>query len=116
LPYAPPLGYCGADRSHPKEVFYQTTKQTSDGVLRFRLYDAQADEIHVVVWNSGRASQEWTASLPAGPANAWGSVTSVTIPASAFSAKGRNVIGFVCTGSYPDWRTWGVRDVTLTSP
>jgi hypothetical protein len=116
LPYAEPLGYCGADRSHPKEVFYQTTKQEGDRVLRFRLYDAQADEVSLCVWNARVPDAEWTMKLPAGPAKSWGEVRSVTIPAAALTAQGRNVIGFVAKGAFPDWQTWGVRDVTLSTP
>ncbi len=119
LPYAAPLGRCGADRSHPKEVFFQTTKQNGDRVLRFRLFDAQAGEITVHVWNGQHPNAEWTNSnqpLRAGPAKKWGAVVSVTIPASALSAKGRNVVGFVADGAYPNWHRWGVRDVTLGAP
>ena len=49
LPSAERLGYCSADRTHPKEVFYETTGQAGDRVLRFRLYDVQADEVRLVV-------------------------------------------------------------------
>ena len=45
LPSAERLGYCGADRTHPKEVFYETAKQKGDRVLRFRLFDVQVDEV-----------------------------------------------------------------------
>ncbi len=38
------------------------------------------------------------------------------IPAAALKPRARNVIGFVARGDYPNWRTWGVREVTLSSP
>jgi len=107
LPAAVPLGYCGADRSHPKEAFYETAGQTGDRVLRFRLYDVQADEVRLVV--------NWTdmGPLAAGPVKAWSRVRTVTLPASLLEPGARNVIGFVARGDYPDWRRWGVRDVSL---
>jgi hypothetical protein len=110
LPSATRLGYCGADRTHPKEVFYQTGAQDGDRVLRFRLFDAQTDEVRLVV--------NWAdfGPLPAGPARHWSGLVSVTIPASALKPRSRNVIGFVAKGAYPSWQRWGVRDVTLETP
>jgi hypothetical protein len=110
LPYAAPMGYCGLERTHPKEVFYQTGGQKGDHVLRFRLFDVQADEVRLVVnWQD-------LGPLVAGPLKAWSGVRSVTVPASALKAKTRNVIGFVARGSYPGWQRWGVRDVSLVTP
>ena len=110
LPYAARLGYCAADRTHPKEVFYQTSGQAGERVLRFRLYDVQASEVRLVVnWQD-------MGKLPAGAAKKWSPFREVTIPASALKAKSRNVIGFVARGTYGNWSTWGVRDVTLTAP
>ena len=110
LPAAVPLGYCGADRSHPKEAFYETAGQTGDRVLRFRLYDVQADEVRLVV--------NWTdmGPLAAGPVKAWSRVRTVTLPAALLKPGARNVIGFVARGDYPAWRRWGVRDVSLAAP
>jgi hypothetical protein len=110
LPYAAPLGYCAADRSHPKEVFYEADGQKGDRVLRFRLYDAQADEVRLVVnWRD-------MGPLAAGPVKKWSPYQMVTIPADALKPKARNVIGFVARGEYPKWQRWGVRDVTLAAP
>ena len=110
LPFAARLGYCGADRTHPKEVFYETTGQEGDRVLRFRLYDVQADEVRLLV--------NWQDVGPraAGPVKAWSAVRRVTIPASLLKPTGRNVIGFVARGEYPAWQRWGVRDVTIAAP
>lgn len=106
LGYLAPLG----DVAHPKEVFLQAGPQDGERILRFRLYDAQADEVHVIVnWNDlGRA--------PAGPAGAWSDVIELPVPAADLDASGRNVIGFVARGTYPAWQTWGVRDVQLVTP
>ena len=110
LPFAAPLGYCGADRTHPKEVFYETTKQKGDRVLRFRLFDVQADEVHLWVnWQDAGA-------LPAGPVRKWSPFRTVTIPAALLDPKKRNVIGFVARGDYPTWQRWGVRDVSIAAP
>lgn len=110
LPFAPPLGHCGADRTHPKEAFYEVAGQEGDRVLHFRLYDLQAGEVRLVVnWQD-------MGPLRAGPARAWTKVRAVPIPAAALRPRARNVIGFVAGGDYPSWRTWGVREVTLSSP
>jgi hypothetical protein len=79
-------------------------------VLRFRLYDAQAGEVRLVVnWKD-------MGPLEAGPAKKWSPFVTVTIPAAALKPKARNVIGFVARGDYPKWQTWGVRDVTIAAP
>jgi hypothetical protein len=110
LPYAAPLGYCSSDRTHPKEVFYETTGQDGDRVLRFRLYDVQADEVRLVVnWQDA-------GPLAAGPVKAWSRARTVTIPASLLKPTARNVIGFVARGDFPTWQRWGVRDVTIAAP
>ncbi len=110
LPFATPMGFCGADRTHPKEVFYETSGQGGDRVLRFRLFDAQAREVRLLVnWRD-------LGPLAAGPVKKWSRVRSVTIPASALKPRARNVIGFVARGGYPVWQRWGVRDVRLAAP
>ena len=110
LPFAAPLGYYGGDRTHPKEVFYETTGQKGDRVLRFRLFDVQGDEVRLVVnWQD-------TGPLDAGPVKAWSRFRTVTIPASMLKPRARNVIGFVARGEFPAWHRWGVRDVTLSTP
>jgi hypothetical protein len=110
LPFAAPLGYCSADRTHPKEVFYETVGQDGDRVLRFRLYDVQADEVRLLVnWKDAGA-------LAAGPVKKWSALRRVTIPAALLNPRARNVIGFVARGDFPAWQRWGVRDVTLTAP
>jgi len=110
LPFAAPLGYCGADRTHPKEVFYETAGQKGDRVLRFRLFDVQADEVRLLVnWQDA-------GPLDAGPVKGWSGFRNVTIPASMLKPRARNVIGFVARGEFPAWQRWGVRDVTLSAP
>ena len=110
LPFAAPLGYCAADRKHPKEVFYQTGGQKGDRVLRFRLYDAQEAEVRLVVnWKD-------MGPLEAGPGKKWSPFRTVTIPGAMLKTKARNVIGFVARGQYPKWQRWGVRDVTIAAP
>lgn len=110
LPYATPLGYCAADRTHPKEAFYETGGQKGDKVLRFRLYDVQAGEVRLVVnWKD-------MGPLAAGPAKRWSPYQTVTIPAAALKPRARNSIGFVARGEYPKWQRWGVRDVTIAAP
>jgi hypothetical protein len=110
LPSADRLGYCSADRTHPKEVFYETGGQEGDRVLRFRLYDMQAGEVRLVVnWQD-------LGPLAAGPLKTWSDVRTVTLPASLLEPTGRNVIGFVARGDFPSWHRWGVRDVAIDAP
>ncbi len=109
LPYAPALGNCPQDTTHPKEVFYTAKGATAERVLHFRLWDVQADEVRLVVnWQDAGA-------LDAGPKGKWSGVRSIAIPASMLDKK-RNVIGFVAKGDAPDWQRWGVRDVSLVAP
>jgi len=106
--YLPAVGNCPSERTHPKEAFYQTTGQNGPRVLSYRLYDAQAGEVRLLVnWKS-------VATLPAGPAKKWTTVRSLTIPAGYWNATGANVIGFVAKGDLGAWSVWGVRAVTLT--
>ena len=79
-------------------------------MLRFRLYDVQADEVRLVVnWQD-------LGPLAAGPLKAWSRTRSVTIPASLLKPRARNVIGFVARGEFPRWQRWGVRSVRLSTP
>jgi hypothetical protein len=108
--YAPPLGNCPGDSTHPKEVFYQAQKQDSERILHFRLWDVQAGEVRLLVnWQDAGA-------LDPGPKGKWSRLRSLAIPASMLNAKGRNVVGFVARGDAPHWQRWGVRDLTLVKP
>ena len=79
-------------------------------MLSYRLYDAQAGEVRLLVnWKS-------VATLPAGPKKKWTRLRSLTIPAAVWNADGANVIGFVAKGDFGAWSVWGVRAVTLTVP
>lgn len=106
----PAVGNCPGEHTHPKEVFYQTTGQNGARVLTYRLYDAQAGEVRLLVnWKA-------VATLPAGPARKWTKLRSLTIPAAVWNAGGTNIIGFVAKGEFGAWSVWGVRAVTLTAP
>jgi len=108
--YLPAVGNCPGEHTHPKEVFYQTTGQNGPRVLSYRLYDAQAGEVRLLVnWKT-------VATLPAGPKKKWTKLRSLTIPAGDWSATGANIIGFVAKGDFGAWSVWGVRALTLTVP
>jgi hypothetical protein len=109
LPYAPGLGNCPADTTHPKEVFYTAAGASAERILHFRLWDVQAGEVRLVInWRDAGA-------LDRGPKGKWSGVRSLAIPASMLS-KSRNVIGFVAKGDAPHWQRWGVRDVSFVAP
>jgi len=106
--WARPLGRIPkGDRTHPKEVFYETGGIAAGTRLRYRVYDCQQGEVRLLVnWHDiGR--------LPTGRRNGWTGLRTVTLPAKVLNTNGRNVITFVARGSDPDWSTWGVRDVAL---
>ena len=95
----------GGDRSHPKEVFFRTGGRSGGATLRFDGYAIQAHEVTVLVnWHrvaDVRATgQGWAARR-------------LEIPARWLRSGRSNTIGFVADGRYPDWRVWGVRDVSL---
>jgi hypothetical protein len=108
--FTAPLGNLPGERGHPKEVFYQAPAQDGERVLRFRVYDVQADEVRLLV------NWQVVGVLKAGPGGAWSGRRSLRIPASALHANSRNVIGFVARGAYPKWHAWGVRGVALVTP
>ena len=82
LPFAARLGYCGADRTHPKEVFYTIAGQKGDKVLHFRLYDVQAGEVRLLVnWKDA-------GPLAAGPLKRWSRTRSVDDPGVDAQADG----------------------------
>jgi len=107
--YTAPLGNCRQDSTHPKEVFFTAAGQDGDRVLRLRLWDVQADELRLIVnWRE-------VLTFVGGPKDSWTKVRTVKIPAKLWHASGHNVIGIVARGDAPDWRRWGVRDLTLSA-
>jgi len=95
------------DRTHPKEIFYETTSLAAGTRLRYRVFDCQKGEVRVLVnWLDAGA-------LPAGPRKKWTKLRTFKLPSKALKATGRNVIGFVARGTFPDWTTWGVRAVSF---
>jgi hypothetical protein len=95
------------DKTHPKEVFYETKRLAAGTKVRFRAFDCQKGEVRLLV--------NWVDAgpIPAGPKNKWSAVRTVTLPAKALRTTGRNVIAFVARGTFPAWTTWGVRNVTF---
>ena len=76
--------------------------------LSFEAFDAQAGEVSVWLnWNK-------IADVTATSDTAWGPSQSVVIPDKYLNDTADNYIQFVATGDFPNWRTWGVRNVSLT--
>jgi hypothetical protein len=95
------------DRTHPKEVFYETTRLAAGTKVRYRVFDCQKGEVRLLVnWVDAGA-------LPPGPKGRWSPVRSLVLPTKALRSTGRNVIGFVARGTFPRWTTWGVRNVSF---
>jgi hypothetical protein len=46
-------------------------------------------------------------------AGKWSRLRTRTIDDSWIEDSGTNFISFVAAGDYPDWSTWGVRDVAV---
>jgi hypothetical protein len=106
--YQPPLGNVpGADRSHPKEVFYRLAAVGGDRILRFEAFDVAAGEVSILV--NWQPLADVTPTLP----SLWSEQRSVVIPDALLRNVGNNVISFQASGDYPDWSEWGVRAVSL---
>ena len=106
--YLPALGNIpGADQSHPKEVFYRAGPTEGARVLRYEAYDVDAGE--VAVWVNWRRLEAVPPTLP----DSWSEPRVLVLPDSWLRDDDRNVIAFVADGSFPNWRQWGVRRVSL---
>jgi hypothetical protein len=105
LPFTEPLGYLPeGDRTHPAEVFFAVAPLLGPRTLNFEAFDLQPGEVELVV--------NWQYLGPVPAADGWAPHT-VLIPDEALRDARPNVVGFVSTASYPDWRDWGVRNVSI---
>jgi hypothetical protein len=105
LPYPEPLGYLpNGDRTHPAEVFFVVGPLLGPRTLNFEAFDLQPGEVELVV--------NWQSLGPVPAADGWVPHT-VPVPDEALRDARPNVVGFVSTASYPDWRDWGVRNVSI---
>ena len=105
LPFAEALGYLpGGDRTHPAEVFFAAGPLVGPRTVAFETFDLQPGEVELVV--------NWQSLGPVPPGEGWASHT-VTVPDEALRDARPNLIGFVSTATFPDWRDWGVRNVSL---
>ncbi len=97
----------GADRRHPKEVFYLTDGRAGDWRVGFEAYDVQEGEVEV--WVNWRRVAEATPTAD----GAWGAVQWVEVPDALLRDERRNYIHFVARGDFGAWSEWGVRGVAL---
>ena len=71
------------------------------------MFGAQSGEVSLYVnWHLVRDI------TPTGGAG-WSGTRSTRISASMLHGSGQNVVGFVASGSDPNWSVWGVRQVSL---
>jgi hypothetical protein len=100
----------GEDVTHPKEVFFRTAPTQGGLALSFEAFDVQARELKVLVnWKP-------VALVPEGPADGWGEVQTIALPNRYVRADKKNLISIQAKGNYPDWSTWGVREVSIVAP
>jgi hypothetical protein len=105
LPFPEPLGYLpDGDRTHPAEVFFAVGPFLGPRALTFEAFDLQPGEVELVV--------NWQSLGPVPAADGWAPHTFL-IPDEGLRDARPNVVGFVSTASYPDWRDWGVRNVSI---
>jgi hypothetical protein len=106
--YLGPIGNVpGADRSHPKEVFFESGGRAGQQRLTFEVFDVQRRELRVKVnWQT-------VAGIAPTTQDSWSDLRLITIPDRFFKDRGANLISLVARGAYPRWHTWGVRDVLL---
>lgn len=109
--YTGPLGNIpGKDATHPKEVFFRAPPRKGKATIAFEPFDAQPREIKVRVnWHVVGAV---TKTLH----GKWGPLQTVVLPNRYVRSDRVNFISFETRGSYPDWSTWGVRNVAVTYP
>ena len=106
--YLPPIGNVpGADRSHPKEVFFEIGGRSGPRQLKLEVFDVQRRELRLVV--------NWQPVTKIGPTktNSWSAPRTIRIPDRFLKDEGTNLISLVARGAYPRWRTWGVRNLLL---
>ena len=97
----------GADRSHPKEVFFETGGRAGPQLLKIEVFDVQRRELRLLVnWKP----VTWIAPTQEG---AWSDPRTIPIPDKFFKDDSSNLISLVARGAYPQWTTWGVRGVLL---
>jgi hypothetical protein len=105
LPFSEPVGYLPeGDRTHPAEVFFVIGPLLGPRTVTFEAFDLQPGEVELVV--------NWRSLGPVPPAEGWAS-HAATIPDEVLRDARPNVVGFVSTASYPDWRAWGVRNLSI---
>jgi hypothetical protein len=105
---APALGNIpSGDTTHPKEVFFSANGSSGPLKLSYRAFDVQTDEVRIFV------NWRLLGSVFKTEAGKWSRLRTRTIDDSWIDDGGTNFISFVAAGNYPDWSTWGVRDVAV---
>jgi hypothetical protein len=106
--YLAPIGNVpGADRNHPKEVFFETGGKIAPQELDLEVFDVQRGELRLKV------NWQLVARIAPTPQDSWSEQRVISIPGRFLKDHGTNLISFVARGAYPQWHTWGVKGVTL---
>jgi hypothetical protein len=103
---SPALGNIpGGDQTHPKEVFFAGNGSPGGWKLSYRVFDVQTGEVQIFV--------NWKLLGTVYPTEAgkWSRLRTRSIEDFWIEDTGTNFIAFVAAGNFPDWSTWGVRDV-----
>jgi hypothetical protein len=106
LPWSDGLGYLpGGDRSHPAEVFFAAGPLPGPRTLTFEAFDVQPGEVQILV--------NWQPVGTVAPGGSWSAPQVLAIPDEVLRDGKPNTIGFVASGTHPDWTEWGVRSVSV---
>jgi hypothetical protein len=100
----------GADRSHPKEVHFRFGPRSEPVILDYEAYGIAGGEVELRV--NWRVVNDVAPTAP----GEWGGPQRIRIPAWRLRDERGNVISFVARGRFPDWRVWGVRNVSISRP
>ncbi|MGH2676873.1 MAG: hypothetical protein ACRDHB_00750, partial [Actinomycetota bacterium] len=95
----------GGDRTHPAEVFFAAGPLPGARTLTFEAFDVQPGEVQILV--------NWQPLGAVAAGGSWSGSQAVAIPDEVLRDGKPNVIGFVASGTHPDWTEWGVRSVSI---
>jgi hypothetical protein len=98
----------GEDRSHPRDVVFQTGPFGRRQLLRFQAYGVQRGEVTL------RVNWHPVSILAPTTSGEWGQDLRALLPARWLQSSGPNFISFTAKGRAPRWGRWGIRTFGLS--